>query len=412
MKDITVSVIIAIYNMEQWIGQAIETVERQTLNGIELICVDDGSTDKSLEILNSYKKQYNNLTILHQENKGAGPARNLGIDSAHGEYIAFLDADDYYYSEDALEYLYEKAKEYSAMICRGSSCDDRNGVLSYKGLRPERIFIEDGFLFKKDFPGPTGYWAGIYNRRFLLENRIRFPDLLRGQDGVFSTQAIAYAGKVYCLKRIVYVYRKEHKTVLYTGRKAIDAIRTMEIILQISSENGLKRIFEAWKRELFGEQSSILYKYAAAGNKEMLKLASELNKLIGGGLYEGDEIKAYIEKVEREKERFLTHLKEQEKVYIFGAGTIGRKVITYLLEHHISISAIIVSDIRQNPEEIDGISVKSIDQIQTNQSYEVIIATFKYSQDAIMKVLLDHGINRVIPLDLCAFYLWQDEIKH
>ncbi len=410
MKNITVSVIIAVYNMEQWIGQAIETVERQTLNGIELICVDDGSTDKSFEILNDYKKQYNNIMILHQENKGSGLARNLGIENAHGEYITFLDADDYYYSDDALEYLYLNAKEKNAMICRGSSCDDRNGVLSFSGLRPERIFQEDGFISKASFPGPTGYWAGIYNREFLFRNGIRFPDLLRGQDGVFSTKAIAMAGSAYCVTKMVYVYRKEHKTVKYTEEKAVDAVKAMYEIIRIAHENGLNCIFSAWKKELFGEPAALIYKYAAEGNKEMLLLAERLNGIIGGGLLEGNAIKSYVMKAQRERDELIFQLKQKNAVYIFGAGTIGRKVIAFLIENGIVPSAIIVSDTSQNPEQIEKIEVKPISSIQIDQEYEVIISTFWYIQESIQQTLEKNGVMNIIPLDLCAFYLWQGEI--
>ena len=183
--DIKISVIIPVFNMSKWIGKAIDTVEKQMLKELEIICVDDGSTDNTLEILNAYKQDYNNLIVIHQDNRGAGSARNLGMDHATGEYLFFLDADDYFFSEDALEYLYKKAKENDAYICRGSSCDDRDGIICYDGLRSERTFHKEGFINKEDFPGTTGYWAGIYCRNFIVNNKIRFPNLRRTQDGVF-----------------------------------------------------------------------------------------------------------------------------------------------------------------------------------------------------------------------------------
>ncbi len=409
---IKVSVIIPVYNMAKWIGNAIEKVENQTLKELEIICIDDGSTDDTFQILQQYKRKYTNVQVIHQKNAGSGPARNVGIKRANGEYVAFLDADDYYYSEDALEYLYTKAKEKNVMICRGSSCDDREGVISYNNLRPERTFSEDQMLSSEDFPGPTGMWAGIYQRKFLIDNHVLFPDLFRGQDAVFSIQAIAAAGQVYCLKKVVYVYRKEHKAVIYTDRKAFDAVYTMYEVLKISSEKGMNRIYSAWKTELLGEQGAILYKFAANGNKDMLELARKLNQLIGGGLYEGDEIRQYVNKVREDKQIFLEQLKTLDAVYVFGAGNVGKKVANYLEKNEITPTAVIVSNPSNNPECIDNIPVRSIDAIQTNKSYEVIIATFWYSQDAITQTLRERGITHILPLDLCAFLLWQDEIIH
>lgn len=412
MENIKISVIIPIYNMAEWIEHAIETVEKQTLKEIEIICVDDGSTDNSREILYNCKKNENNIIVLCQENKGAGPARNYALDYARGEYVAFLDADDYYYSNDALEYLYQKAKKNNADICRGSSCDDREGVLCFKGLRPERVFHSEGYIQASDFAGVGGFWAGIYKREFLTEKHCQFPPLRRFQDSVFWVDALSKAGTVYCTDKVVYVYRKEHKTVCYTEKKATDSVYGIYSLMEIASSRGLQKIFKSYKKEIFGEPEAMLYKYAAEGNKTMLELASKLNGLIGGGLYEGDEIKAYVDRVAAEKQPYLEHLKSLDAVYVFGAGTVGKKVIGYLLENGISITAVIVSDPTYNPETVDGIPVKPVSAIDCKQNYEVIIATFWYLHDQIIQTLKEQGVDKVYPLDLCAFHLWQEEIIH
>ena len=411
--NIKVSVIIPVYNMAKWVGNAIEKVENQTLKELEIICIDDGSTDNTLEVLQEYKKRYPNLRVIHQENTGSGLARNNGIMHASGEYVVFLDADDYYYSEDALVFLYTKAKENNAVVCRGSSCDDRDGILSYQGLRPERSFSEDKVISSQEFPGPTGMWSGIYQRQFLLDHDIFFPNYIRGQDGVFSVKVIAAAGQVYCFKKVVYVYRKEHKTVVYTGKKALDAVKNLYDILQIALDNGMIVIFNAWKREMFGEPGAMLYKGVSNGNENFLEYAHKINGLTGGGLLEDEAaIKEYVDETKRNKLVFLNRLKEKEAVYVFGAGTIGKKVVDYLKSNDIILTAVIVSDLSQNPEEIDGTPVKTICDIRTDCDYVIIIATFPYSHESISHTLQENGIENIIPLDLCAFYLWQDEIIH
>lgn len=410
--SIKVSVIIPVHNMAEWIETAIETVEAQTLEAVEIICVDDGSTDQTSSVLEKCKKKHPDITVLRQVCQGPGAARNRGIQAAAGEYIAFLDADDYYYSEDALKYLYTKAIENHAMICRGSSCDNRNGVLSYDGLRPERVFAREGYIEKEDFPGPTGFWAGIYNRDFLIRNKLWFPDLLQGEDGLFSVMTIIQAGRVYCSDKIVYVYRKEHKMVVFTEKRAVDAVKAVYEMMQLAAQNNMNRLYNSWKNAFYGQTGALMYKFAADGNPEMLELAQKTNALLGGNLYEGDRIKEYMSRVRKEKSIFLERLKSRDSVYVFGAGTVGRKVISYLLRNDINLAAVIVSSKEQNPEAVEGVQVKGIEAIDLTQNYEVIIASYWYTQDEIRERLNRHGVTNLYPLDLCAFQLWQDEIMH
>ena len=93
---IKVSVIMPVYNAEKYLKETMDCLIHQTLHDIEIICVDDGSTDQSLQILNDYKSKDERIIVLHQENAGAGAARNAGLLYAKGEYLSVLDADDVY----------------------------------------------------------------------------------------------------------------------------------------------------------------------------------------------------------------------------------------------------------------------------------------------------------------------------
>ena len=109
-REIKISVIIPIYNAYDYLRPAMDSVVSQTLTDIEIICVDDGSTDKSLHILKEYKKADPRIRIITETNAGPATARNTGLRRARGEYVAFLDADDFY-EPDMLETLYNCAKE-------------------------------------------------------------------------------------------------------------------------------------------------------------------------------------------------------------------------------------------------------------------------------------------------------------
>ena len=114
-----ISVIIPIYNQEKYLYECLESVLLQNLQEIEVICVNDGSTDGSFNILSELAWTDERLHIINQENKGVGEARNVGIREAKGEYLAFIDPDDKYYNFKALENLYNKAKENNALVCGG-----------------------------------------------------------------------------------------------------------------------------------------------------------------------------------------------------------------------------------------------------------------------------------------------------
>ena len=103
---VKVSIVMPVYNGYNFLEKSIESVAKQTLKDVELICIDDGSTDKSLELLNELSEKYGFIKILTQKNQGSGIARNNGIKNATGEYVAFLDADDEFLDADALERMY------------------------------------------------------------------------------------------------------------------------------------------------------------------------------------------------------------------------------------------------------------------------------------------------------------------
>ena len=147
-----VSVIIPVYNVEKYIGECLDSVINQTLKEIEIICVDDGSTDNSLNILKEYAKKDKRLIIISRENKGVGYSRNQGIEIARGEYIAFMDPDDYYPSVNVLQDLYNGAIKHKVNICGGSLIlfDEVKGV-EIKKTDCNNKFSKDAIMAYSDF---------------------------------------------------------------------------------------------------------------------------------------------------------------------------------------------------------------------------------------------------------------------
>ena len=147
MTAVKVSVIIPVYNTEQYLGQCLDSVIGQTLKDIEIICVDDGSWDRSPEILRWHAAADGRIRIIRQQNSGLGEARNSGLKAATGEYIAFLDSDDWY-EPAALEKLYEQAVKDDADICmcgRINHLDRCGNEVSYLTL-PNRAGYSGHFV--------------------------------------------------------------------------------------------------------------------------------------------------------------------------------------------------------------------------------------------------------------------------
>ncbi|WP_292887924.1 glycosyltransferase family 2 protein [Methanobrevibacter sp. UBA212] len=195
---VKISVIIPVYNDEKHLGECLDSVSNQTLDDIEIICINDGSTDSSLEILNEYSTD-KRMTIITQTNQGSAIARNKGLDIAQGEYIGFLDADDIYINRQSLEIMFDAAKKHDASMISAN----------LKFLTPERnlisnphykrgtfhYFREESIIEPDEYGIPFYFYKNLY-KADLIED-IRFPDLLRGQDPIFLSKVLSEVDEIY-----------------------------------------------------------------------------------------------------------------------------------------------------------------------------------------------------------------------
>ena len=214
MTAVKVSVIIPVYNTEQYLGQCLDSVIGQTLKDIEIICVDDGSWDRSPEILRWHAAADGRIRIIRQQNSGLGEARNSGLKAATGEYIAFLDSDDWY-EPAALEKLYEQAVKDDADICmcgRINHLDRCGNEVSYLTLPNKKLYPREQ-PFSLDRPDSLfdfsdfSVWNKLYRRSFLEENRIRYLPVRLAEDIHFTPVAICSARRITVLYEALVHYR-------------------------------------------------------------------------------------------------------------------------------------------------------------------------------------------------------------
>lgn len=215
MKKIEISVIIAVYNAEQYIKQCLDSLLGQTFSDFEIICVDDGSTDSSLTILNEYKKHDQRIQIYTQTNQYAGVARNNGLKYAKGKYSLFLDADDFL-REDSLQVLFDSAiKEETDIVVFGHYLYDteQKCVLPSDYVLEKLEWFEDGvkkpqeiapYIF--NFSEPCA-WNKLYRTEFIKKSGICFMSLKSTNDLFFSYMTLALAERICVCKNQLIYYR-------------------------------------------------------------------------------------------------------------------------------------------------------------------------------------------------------------
>lgn len=210
-----VSVIIPIYNAQKYLSQCLDSILNQTLDDIEIICVDDGSTDGSVDIVNEYAKKDSRIALIKQNNLYAGVARNNGMSKATGEYLIFLDADDFF-EKDMLRAMYEKCVQDNAQVCL---CSGRTYDENSDEFKPANHYLEIGFLpektpfsamdaadkiFLATAPAP---WTKMFKRSYIIENQFEFQPLKKTNDLFFVYCAIACATSITYVNECFVNYR-------------------------------------------------------------------------------------------------------------------------------------------------------------------------------------------------------------
>lgn len=218
-----ISVVMPIYNGEKFIEKGIESVLSQSYNKVELILVNDGSKDGSLEICRAYEKNDERVRVIDKENGGVGDSRTAGLRAATGEYVAFIDQDDWY-DIDALSLLYEKAKEGDADMVIGS----------YKLVNADGS-VRTSWKLDKNLSW-TKYrivapWGKLYKRSFLSKYDIHFPAIKISEDTYFNMCAISHTDRIDILDKPVYNWLYNEASESRTNWNRISEDRNMVSIL-------------------------------------------------------------------------------------------------------------------------------------------------------------------------------------
>lgn len=261
-NNISVSIIVPVYNVEQYLERCLDSLTNQTLQNIEIICINDGSTDNSLNILKQYIEKDKRIKIINQENRGVSVARNNGIEASQGEYIGFVDSDDYV-DLDFFENLYNKAKKEDADIVETK-------YYKFKKLKnnSQKLVKRSGVYMYYNF------CLNIYRTQFIKDNNIQFPIGIKiAEDSCFELEMLLKSNKTVILDKnkkscYYYILRKNStttNTISNIEDKFIGFLKSVKIRIDLLNVYGYKiddKILDKYVNELINStfRYSILYK--------------------------------------------------------------------------------------------------------------------------------------------------------
>lgn len=258
---INVSVIIPVYNQEACLLRCLESVLVQKNISLEVICVNDGSTDGSAKILEEMQRSDDRIVVISQENQGAGRARNAGLDAAGGEFVIFCDSDDRIPSNDAYAKLYHAAKDHDALVSAGGfvlieenqtrdKFDDDEFLWGYS-------FSRDGFVDFADYQFDYGFTRFMFNREFLTSHGLKFAGYSRYEDPVFLVKALNEAKRFYAITDVVYECFG-HDSFEWSTDQVLDLYRGIKDNLNYSSHERLTDLHALTLRRIEEEYAGVV----------------------------------------------------------------------------------------------------------------------------------------------------------
>lgn len=278
-----VSIILPVYNKEMYLDTTLESLINQSFQDWELIVIDDGSTDNGKHIIESYALKDNRITILSQENRGVSAARNEGICRAMGEWIWFVDADDFPNKEFLYNVFSHDIEDSVSIIVGNYECIDKNKYVK------EVEIEEKGLIFPEQFPDifmkyqyRTGFWGYLWNklikRKILMQNNVKF------QNGLTLAEDLKFLVSLYCNDAILFCtpYFSTRYTVdasNSSGEKKIDYISQLEIQLEIKKwiidHQGCSKNSDFFKKTISSYAAFVVF-YGYEDNEDCIELAEKL----------------------------------------------------------------------------------------------------------------------------------------
>lgn len=239
-----ISVIVPVYKVEKYLNRCVDSIINQTYCDLEIILVDDGSPDNCGKICDDYAKKDNRIKVIHKENGGLSDARNAGLNVATGDYIGFVDSDDYIKS-DMYKNMISSIKDNDICMCGCEIIDEDGNLLSEDGFK-NQIFLGADIVSNVVLPLKTSVWNKIFKREFIGDNK--FPNgYIHGEDLVFLTNIINPDTKLVTIEYNGYNYIKHSNSITTSSfsKKSFDEVYCKDISADNISEKFPEYILES-----------------------------------------------------------------------------------------------------------------------------------------------------------------------
>lgn len=379
-----VSVIIPVYNCEKTIDECIQSIKNQTYENWEIVIIDDGSTDNTYKKVDAWAQSDIRIKVFQQENQGSGPARNRGLEEAVGEYIAFLDGDDFWQNKYALKEIMSSIEGRVYDVIGTFYCSYRDG--KFIELPRHRQYFAPGEKLGKwiDFREEQdcyGYCSYLYRRSFLIENNIVFPSYRRFQDPPFLAKVLEKVKKYYVLPIEWSSYRHRYGgDVLSTEQKINDYLRgaldVAEIAYYQRMGNLIKNVMDR-----VNSYCGVIIKSILMGNIGALQLIVELQRYIDDKTIENyplqfidNALKAECQKITR---MFIMKINKVSKLIIYGTGTYGQRFFKRIQKQNIQTEIIFAETSEPRNRIICGRACYSLDELKMYREDSLIIIAVK-----------------------------------
>lgn len=445
-----VSILVPVYNVEQYLEECLDSIQNQTLEDIEIICIDDGSTDSSAQILDTYAQRDNRFHVIHKQNEGYGKAMNVGLSLACSPYVGIVESDDYI-ERDMYEKLYALMEEKQADVIKADYYEFYNGengkrierylacisetrLRRYMPLSQETIDKtlglydvifnirqhEEAFLFEKYT------WSGLYRREFLENEQILHNETPGAsyQDNGFWFQTMVKAKRLYFTKQAFYHYRIDNlNSSIHSRAKVFAVCDEYEFVYNILNEMGddgarfykwdrffklldcidnVGRVADEYQKDLVDRIREEFLLAEKKGEIDFDLYADHWKSKLFDILFHGD---GYVEKIRKRAQKIDESIQNFDVIIIYGAGKLGQAAYWTLVggRRNIKVKYYGVTQAEGNPGQVLGVPVKCIDELQEYREQAlVIIAVGKTYTEEVKRLLIQKNfLHFILYSDMC-----------
>lgn len=406
-----VSIVIPVYNVEKYLSECLESVTGQSYQNIEVICVDDASTDHSFNILEEYSRRDKRVRIIKNEkNRGQAFARNAGLAQVRGKYTYFLDSDDCI-ELYAIERLVNDAEAYgteciffNSRLLVDTKMVGRGAGLNFDLKELDREPCDGPALFKimiRKKVYSNSLWRRFWNTEFLIDNHLKFADELRtSEDELFSIPAILFGKRMMVVDETYHRYRRREGSLTTESG----------LVKMVSAFKCYCRLVDFWRNHQFDEDINEIMNQVLHGRLITVRRLYIRNRgknykgLFAAGverhLFEAVIVQEYEKTLNYVDKSVLSEIEQYPKVIVFGAYIYAAEVVERLERNGVTVTSLAVTHMHEKAEGMHGIPVNEIkDLCAMKDEAIVVLGVGKGNREDVIDTLKEYGFFHYVSLD-------------